>query len=469
MVEIITEPTALTVKRYTEPSFLVKAIYEDASSRYVSGYSVNGFNKAIIGVQNATVQYIENSIIKNMNIAITVTPMKRTCPECGYEYNLDAKDFDLGCPVCKLTMVSIRVSPIYLTVLKNQPLDIVVTATYKDGHTGEVTGWNSNYEPNRVGNQLVMITFNGMYTFVSVTVVDEKDCDICGTAYALNEDGTDPGCPICKEYLVSISATPENQTIEKGEELSLTVTGIYRDGHSNTLTGWGSSFDKNLMGEQTVTVYYNNKTCTVLVNVVSEEEVQCSICGAFYNFSENPHGCPICAGTITRIEVSLLSGGVKTTYGQPLELAVVLVYRDGHREMVYDGWQDNFDSHVLGEQVVTIGYTDKYNNVTNFLLTVEVVDKLTQTVCGNGHVYYDDGGSCPYCAAISGDGISLYSSCNFTEEILEDLYENGVYDFAEGDYVTVKVNIRTEGSIYSMGLFRKNEGITTISYGGEVA
>jgi Zn finger protein HypA/HybF involved in hydrogenase expression len=314
-----------------------------------------------------------------------------------------------------------------------------------------------------------MVTFAGKYVFVNVTVVDKKICGTCNNTYSLQEDGTDPGCPICKEYLVSISASPDYQILEQGEELILTVTGDYRDGHSATILGWSSNYDKDIAGEQQITVYYKNLTCNVKVNVISEEELQCSICGSYYNYRNHPWGCPICAGTVTHIEAKLLNGGTRTSFGAVLELAIILSYRDGHREMVYGGWQDNFDPFQLGEQEVTITYSDAFNNSSSCKLTVNVVNTLTQVECENGHFYNAEDGECPYCAAANGSGISIYSDCHFTDEILNQLYDKGIYYFTKGDYISIKVILRTEGSIYSMGLFRKKEGVSPITYGGEVA
>ncbi|MDF2942802.1 MAG: hypothetical protein K0S01_1660 [Herbinix sp.] len=469
IVNIEITPFEQTVERYKEPAFSVKAWYEDGSYSYASGYTTNGFDKKNIGVQNVTIQYNENSITRKGSANVIVTPMTITCSICGNVYFLDENDFDQGCPICKATVTGIQVSPAYLSQSRNEPLAISVTATYADGHTEEVTGWTSNYDSSRSGSQLVMVTYLGNYAYVNVNVVDEKNCNICGFAYTLNPDGTDPGCPVCKEYLVSISATPDTQTVEQGEDISLAVMGLYRDGHSAEVFGWSSSFNKELAGEQQITVYYQNLTCSTRVNVVSEDEVQCAICGSYYNYRDYPWGCPSCAGTITRIEAKLLSGGTETPYGEALDLSIILNYRDGHREMVYSGWQDNFDPFVLGEQTVTISYTDIFNNATSCTLVIVVSNSLTKIVCENGHVYFAEDAECPYCAANNGKLIDLYSDCFFTDEIINELYESGIYYFSEGDYIAIKVTMRTEGTIYSMGRFRKKEGITPITYGGEVA
>jgi len=469
-VSVITaEPTSQTIERYKSPVFTVTAQYEDGTKYTVYDYTISGFDNTVIGNQSVTLRYTENSIVKSCSATVTVTPLKGICSVCGNVYYFDANDFDQGCPVCKSTVSYIQVSPSYVTVTRGGTLDITVTAVYLDGHTETVTGWNSNLDTNRLGSQLVMVTYMGKYAYVAVTVVDKKVCGNCGSIYLLNEDGTDPCCPNCKESLISISATPTTQTVDQGEDISLTVTAAYHNGNSEVVTGWGTSYNANATGEQNVTVYYKNKLCSVKVTVISEEEVQCAICGTYYNNRENPFGCPVCAATLTGIEASLIGGGTKTGYGKTLELAVILTYRDGDKVLVYSGYQDNFDPNVLGEQTVTVSATDRYGNTVSCVITVIVADLSEQATCENGHLYYSSEGECPYCAALNNGAISLYSECHYTDEILDDLYSDGRYYFSAGDYVTIKVTMKTKRTIYPVGLFRKSEGITPITYGGEVA
>ena len=471
ITNITITPTQQEVPRYTDPSFQVTAAYDDGTSKNVYSYTLSGFNKNVIGSQTVTISYTEASVTKSGNVSVRVTPMSRICPVCGNEYYLDGNDFDQGCPVCKTKVSYIYVSPEYLELHQYEPLNIVVTASFLDGHTETITGWSSNFIPGKAGNQLVMVTYQGIYAYVSVTVSEDKTCSVCGTVYGLNDDGTDPGCPICKDNVVSISATPGIQTVRQGNDMNLIVTATYRDGHSAVISDWGSSFDKNKAGEQKVVIYYRNLSCSLIVNVTSENEVQCPVCGTIYDVMKNPWGCPVCAGTLTGIEATLLTGGTRIPYGKDIDLRVILIYRDDHRVMAFDGWTDNFDPYVMGAQIVTISYTDQFGNTVSCVLPVEVVDGLTETVCANGHVYYasnpDTG--CPFCAAINGKGVGQYYECCYTDKVLDELYTNGVYYFNKGDYITVKVKLHVKGSIYSFGLFRKMEGIPPVTYGGEVA
>jgi hypothetical protein len=236
------------------------------------------------------------------------------------------------------------------------------------------------------------------------------------------------------------------------------------------VTGWESDFNGNKPGNQLVTVFYHNKSCTVNVTVISEFMRTCSICGNTYNFRDYPFGCPVCASTLAGISAVLKNGGTRAPYGKPLDLAVVLTYRDGHKLQAFSGWTDNFNPFTLGLQTVTVRYSDTYGNTVSCTLTVDVVNKGEAVTCENGHLYYPDetGGVCPYCTMMNGKETEGLYNCTFTDEILDTLYTDGIYRFQPGDYVTIKVTIDIKGSIYSFGLFGRKEDKREISYGGEV-
>ena len=459
-----------TVERYTEPVFTVRASYEDGSNKEVAGASITGFDKTKIGEQTVTATYTENMISFSSTVTVTVTPMRRVCSVCNQSYFLSNEDFDTGCPVCKTIVSYLQVSPGSVTVNRGDSLNVTVTATFLDGHTEVVMGWVSNFDPYRSGLQLVMVTFQGKFAYVSVMVVSVKTCTICGETYSLNEDGSDPGCPSCKTALVSISATPEYQSVNQGEDITLAVTGTFRDGHTEELQDWYSNYNRERAGEQLVTVYYDHFSCNVTVEVFSALNITCPVCSTVYHLREHPWGCPVCADTLTGIEATLQNGGFLVPYGEKLDLRVVLIYRDGHRAIAFEGWTDTFDPYTLGNQTISVSYTDRFGNTVSTTLRVEVTDKLIKRVCENGHVYYteDPQAECPYCAS----GIILqeqYYSISFTEEILEKLYRDGVYRMDSGDYITVKVIMKTQGSIYSFSLFHKKKDSLPITYGGEVA
>ena len=104
--------------------------------------------------------------------------------------------------------------------------------------------------------------------------------------------------------------------------------------------------------------------------------------------------------TLVGIEASTLSGDNTVPYGHELKLRVILIYRDGHRQMVFDGWEDNFNPYSLGEQAVNVSYTDKFNNPVFGLLNLVVSEDMELLVCEKGHSYYpvEFAEECPFCA-----------------------------------------------------------------------
>jgi Zn finger protein HypA/HybF involved in hydrogenase expression len=249
LTQIVATPGTQIIKRYENPTLNVLASYSDGSSKTITGYTVTGFSNSVLGTQSATVSYAENGITKTATLQITVTKLITTCPVCNAVYELDENDVDNGCPVCNGTIVGITASPTDITVNKGDSLNITVTATYKNGKTNTITGWTSDYNKDLIGLQSVKITYGLFETYVTVMINNNtKICPVCGTEYELNEDGSDPGCPICNAEVVSISASPKDISIGINDALKLTVTATYRDGHTSVVIEWYTNFTPDTTG-----------------------------------------------------------------------------------------------------------------------------------------------------------------------------------------------------------------------------
>ncbi len=475
LVNIMVTPSSLSVTRYSRPLITVTALYDDETTEALeSGYLLNGFDNTKLGTQNVTVKYTENNITRTQDIEINVTVLTKLCIVCGTIYDLDENDTDQGCPVCEGTITSISATPAELKVTKGHGLDLTVTATFKNGTKGIISGWTSNYNSSLLGYQSVKISYEGFTTAVLVNVTDNKVCPICSTVYELNEDDSDPGCPFCSKEIVSISASPKNISVNKNSEISITVVGSFKDGHTEDITGWSTNFNTDKVGIYEATIIYKGVTDTVQVTVADDCFIICAICGLTYDFEDNPKGCPVCSVTLISMEASLRSGGTTTLYHSELNLEITLIFKDNHRETTYTGWEvEGYNPDRLGVQTVTVKYGELH-----IQLTIEVVKNQYLTsclICGTEYYLNEDFSDpgCPYCGASNSKTTINYFKTVYTDEILDALYEDKIYYLKNGEYITVTVTVsQTSVSAKLRNLFNviklEDRKRKNYSYGGEV-
>ncbi len=467
-------PASQTIKRYTNANITVTASYEDGTNKTIlNGYTVTGFNNNNLGIQSATVSYTENGITRSNTTTLTVTKLTTICPICGTNYELDNKDIDLGCPVCSALAASIIVAPTYINVHQGEELPITVTVLYQNGRSAMVTGWISNYNPYLFGIHEVKVEYQGLSTYIMVeTSSAEAVCLICGNLYNHNSDGTDPGCPICKNVMTSINVLENNIVIEKHHSLPITVEATYKDGHKVIISDWITYFISDTVGSYEATVYSGTLTDKVNVKVIDNNLIICSYCGLEYDKTDYLYGCPLCSKTIIGIEASLRNGGTQILCKSQINLQIVLLFKDTRRKLILSGYEvSGFNSDILGFQSVHITY-DTFSTT----LTVEVIPSPVKMTCPNKHEYYlnEDGSNpgCPYCDSTDKDAAVFYFVTIFTNEIVETLYRDGIIYISEGDYLTVTIT-QKDASIRSRlkkMFFGTNSGIAKKRYmfGGEV-
>lgn len=443
--KITVTPSTDTVYNGNEPTYIVRVYYDDNSSAIVTtGYTKTGFSKGA-GTKNVTFTYVESGISLKATVVIKVRPNKVICDN-NHTYELDPYDTDLGCPTCKITLDYIKISPDRIKVEKGKDLVITLIAYYFDGHSEVISsGWTSNFNPDQVGNQIVTVTYQGKTSTVDVQVLYQLRCLQCGIIYEGNQDGTDPGCPVCVNQVLSISATPNQQTVDMGQNITLTVTATYRDGSQSVVGDWHSDYDPFQVGIQNVTIYYKSVVTKVMVEVQSESHVVCSVCGTSYNPLAHPRGCPVCYQTIDYIEAYLRSEDPYVQLGSELSIYVVIIYKDGHRSVDYGDWTvEGYRPQEVGPQRVTVYYKGYAS-----MLNLEVVNTLQRTVCSNGHVYYlNEDGSDPGCHICSmqneTEAAVIYNDVVYTDQIMMELEQNGIYYFAQGDYISVSITAASE-------------------------
>lgn len=424
----------------SEPTYTVKAIYEDKTEKFIGeGYTKEGFTKGA-GKKNVTFTYTENGRTASLTIIITVLRNTKLCPN-GHLYELDDYDVDYGCTFCEKVIQSIQTNPMQVRVNIGDELSsyVSVYGTFLSGTTTLLTDWTSNFSPEEVGMQYVKIEYGGCFTYIMVMVEDWIACNICGTRYELLENEKDSGCPTCKSQIVSISADPTYISVNFGEDFTTVVMVTYQDGHTTSVTGWISDFNPMMIGLQKVTIVYESYSTEVVVEVKAQGIITCPICSTEYDTIINPHGCPVCSVTIDFLEAYLKSGKSSIVLGSELSLYVVVVYKDGHRELIESGWTvDGYDFFKVGEQRIVITYRSH-----STVVPLKVVSAIDTIVCPYGHRYYtDDDGTdvgCPYCEITLDEQGIAYITMIFTEDIVEEMETNNIFYFDEGDYITVRI------------------------------
>lgn len=443
--EIKANMITTTVEKYSElPIQNLVLIYTDGTSEIVmDGWVVEGYQYDQAGEYQVKIQYTKDGITKDTFVLVRVTNLMTTCMYCNEEYEMNDDDTAGSCPNCSKVIHYIEVDRKYIEVEKGEPLSLLVTAVFEDGHREYIKDWTSNYDPEKIGLQIIYIQYQEYQVRVEVNVRNHKTCPICKKS--LPDDVEDFSCPYCREELVEITVLPTHQEVNYGENPKINVIGCYRDGHKDELIEYTSDFDPYRIGTQIVQISHGPITAQIQVDVCPTMEV-CSICKRVYSQEQSMMGCPYCSKEMIGIEAYLVSDGDKVQLGSDLNLRIVIIYQDLSRVLKFSGYTyENYDKNVLGKQRVTVHYQGK-----QAMLDIEVVNTLTKNVCAKGHVYFlgGDGNnwSCPYCNGMYGDLEKTYTIIKTTEEILEELSREGEYLITSGDSFTVKVENKSQKS-----------------------
>jgi hypothetical protein len=183
----------------------VTATYMDGSTNTVLGST--SFNTNTPGQNKpANISYMDEAgNILICQATVTVIPHTKTC-ENGHVYNLNEDSTDPGCPYCRAWLRSLEVvvpTSRTITIFKGTTLSdngVTLLATYLDGRTEYLyNGYVDNMDTQYVGTQNVTISYQGKYTYLTVTTKRNlTQCSVCYRFYELYPDGSDPGCPFCK-------------------------------------------------------------------------------------------------------------------------------------------------------------------------------------------------------------------------------------------------------------------------------
>lgn len=236
---------------------------------------------------------------------------------CDFDHSLEVDKWLTTCGLeeddtinCDSIIVSLTPTHTTQTVYINDPLITTAIATYKDGSKKTVL-CTTSFSTSVIGkNQTVTLEYN----YLIIEMAYRKTCDIevtiiprnkvCskGHTYNLNIDGTDPGCPYCREWVESlwvINPTTSPIVITIGTSLqdnNVKLLATYMDGHTEEVSsGYIDNLDTAYLGTKPVTIGYKGASVTALVTTICATMI-CDICGYEYNLypdGTNP-GCPRC-------------------------------------------------------------------------------------------------------------------------------------------------------------------------------
>ncbi|NLK27895.1 MAG: hypothetical protein GX306_06085 [Clostridiales bacterium] len=293
---ITVAPNSVRVNRGDPLPISVHATYQNGGRALVIDWS-SDYDPMKAGFQYVCISYLGYKAY----ITVEVVETTKTCPICSHIYPLNPDGSDPGCPYCSKLVESISVNPNHVTIQMHQPFDVTVIAKFKDGHTEVVTGWTTNFVPEKAGTFEAMIYYQSASCPITITVIgDSLDyCEYCGLEY----DGSQypEGCPVCSNMIIGIIASLRNKSgkVIKGSDLDLEIEVLYRDTHRIAVyTGYTvTNYYPHQLGEQTITVHYQGHNSNLTIEVI--DTLTKVICpnGHEYYLNENATnpGCPYCS------------------------------------------------------------------------------------------------------------------------------------------------------------------------------
>lgn len=306
--------TYLEGEAFDKTGIVVTASYNNGTTETVTDYQVSGYNSTP-GTKTITVSYQG----KTASFTVTVAPKS-------------------------LRSIAITKKPTKLTYIEGEQLNLsglVVTASYDNGTSGTVTGYQVSGYTSTPGTKTITITYGGKSATFTVTV----------QAKAVSS--------------ISMKANPSKTTYLTGESLNLAGAKITVKYNNNTqediavTTAMVSGYNANQVGSQTVTVTYAGKSTSFKVTVQSR--IPSSITSGTYSIS---------GGFISKI-------GAGTTVSQLLnginEKAYCKVYKGSSEvtggTLIGTGMTINLLDGSTVKQTLTIVVTGDTNGDGNITIT----------------------------------------------------------------------------------------------------
>ena len=330
---------------------------------------------------------------------------------------IDVNSDTVRCIIKNITGIKVVKEPNKTNYVKGEKLNLTgveIALECEDGTTGviEVTEDNfAGYDANIEGEQTITVSYTIEENTYTTTFKVNVRNDVAG---------------------IKVTKAPNKTSYVKGEDLDLTgieITATFEDGTTGVIElpeDKFTGYDKNTLGEQTVTVTYaEGKTADFKVNVHNE---------------------------VTGIEIT--KAPTKTTYvkGEELDLSgmeVTATYEDGTTgviELPADKFT-GYDKNTLGEQTVTVTYTEGKTaefkvNVHNEVTGIEITKAPTKTLYVKGEELNLDGIEVTATYEDGTTGVIELPADKFTGYDKNTLGEQTVtVTYAEGKTAEFKVNV----------------------------
>ncbi len=267
----------------------------------------------------------------------------------------------------------------------------------------------------------------------------------------------------CNQIITSIAPTNPIQAVYIGEELITTARATYADGSTGViLCSTNYRTDAAVKNTDVAISYTDIKGAVLTAHMTVTVVPRTRICANGHTYNLKPDGsdpgCPFCREYVESIRIqspntSTMTIAIGTTL-QENGVILFVKYLDGRTESISSGYVDNLDNGYVGTKLITIGY----KGATTSIMVTTVCKKMICDICGYVYDLSPDGSNpgCPMCISktpVFTGNVLTYDNTDYTDVILDDLYEDGIYYCGLGD--TFGVVIKNRKSTPARNILRK--------------
>lgn len=269
------------------PDIQVFLVYEDGSMEELNDWD-SDFKVEQLGVQYVSVTYKE--LFGSFSVIVS---KKLICEICNKEYRIQE---EADCPFCMEELMDLAVYLNETHIMLGTVPNFTVIAFYQDGRAEAVEAYESSFQNNLVGDQIVNISYKGITKEIQVHVLPKiKTCSICKMKYEESEGDI---CESCSRSFKTVKFKLYTPEVAIGENPKITVLIEYLDGKKEEREKGISllEYSSDLLGSQKIKAVFEGYTSEFLIMV--KEKKQYYYCGEghpyFSGLEGGDSGCPIC-------------------------------------------------------------------------------------------------------------------------------------------------------------------------------